>query len=95
MSSVNKTAGGHTPQARRFDAGLEDKQQGAQWRDLFDGFESDLGSPGVGLGALDSPVTPRTRSVLESPVQPPQSTAARNDGASTSWAGFNPFFSHS
>ena len=92
MSSVNKTAGGQTPQARRFDTGLADKQAGSQWRDLFDGLDSELGSPGVGMQALESPVTPRTRSVLESPVQPLQGAAAHDEGAPTSWAGFNPFF---
>ena len=96
MGSVNKTAGSQTPKARRFETGLEEEPQGSQWRDLFDGYDSELASPDVGRQGLDSPINPRSRSVLDSPVQQ-LDLAARSarDGVETSWAGFNPFFSHS
>ncbi|KAK9838858.1 hypothetical protein WJX74_004668 [Apatococcus lobatus] len=96
MGSVNKTAGSQTPKARRFETGLEVKQQGGQWRDLFDGYDSELNSPDIGRRGLDSPVTPRTRSVLDSPVQQLDLAAANaRGGPENSWAGFNPFFSQS
>lgn len=96
MSSVTKTAGSRTPKTHRFDTGLEPQHQDAQWRDLFDGYDSELASPDVGRRDLDSPITPRTRSVLDSPVQQLDLGAANaRDGAVTSWAGFNPFFSRS
>ena len=90
MSSISKTTGGQTPQARRFATGLEGKQQGAQWRDLFDGYDSEA-SPGMTSHVADSPASPKARSVLDSPGP----GLSAKEASPASWAGFNPFYAQS